>query len=109
MPDIHWRHHAGYSLLKRFDEALEDAERCIKLNPSWVMVRPITLALTTQLVKTAVWCTHPFSVRPLCTTTFVQGYSRKGRAVRGLGKLDESIRSFEKGLQIEPGNEELKG
>ena len=31
---------AGYSLLKRYDEALEDAKRCIELNPSWVRVRP---------------------------------------------------------------------
>ena len=38
----------------------------------------------------------------------MQGYNRKGTALQGLGKLGEAIRAFQKGLEIEPGNEALK-
>ncbi|KAI4502027.1 hypothetical protein M0802_002709 [Mischocyttarus mexicanus] len=37
-----------------------------------------------------------------------KGYSRKGSALAYLGKLDESIEAYEKGLMLDPDNEQMK-
>eukprot|EP00996_Jenningsia_fusiforme_P007002 NODE_903_length_1835_cov_160.438410_g796_i0.p1 GENE.NODE_903_length_1835_cov_160.438410_g796_i0~~NODE_903_length_1835_cov_160.438410_g796_i0.p1 ORF type:complete len:547 (-),score=118.08 NODE_903_length_1835_cov_160.438410_g796_i0:125-1765(-) len=39
---------------------------------------------------------------------WAKGWSRKGAALQGLGKLSEAAEAFEKGLQIDPNNEALK-
>jgi stress-induced-phosphoprotein 1 len=38
----------------------------------------------------------------------VQGYSRLGAALHGLGRFDEAQKAYEKGLGIEPDNAQLK-
>jgi len=39
---------------------------------------------------------------------WAKGYSRKGAALQGLGRIDEAIETFEQGLQIDPSNAALK-
>lgn len=39
--------------------------------------------------------------------TWSKGYSRKGSALAYLGRHDEAIQAYEKGLELEPGNEQL--
>lgn len=39
--------------------------------------------------------------------TWSKGYSRKGSALAYLGRLDEAIAAYEKGLELEPGNAQL--
>lgn len=36
-----------------------------------------------------------------------KGYSRKGSALAYLGRHDEAVQAYEKGLELEPGNEQL--
>lgn len=40
-------------------------------------------------------------------STWSKGYSRKGSALAYLGKYDEAIATYEKGLELEPGNQQL--
>lgn len=37
-----------------------------------------------------------------------KGYSRKGAALHGLGKLDDAVVAYSQGLKIEPENAQLK-
>nr|QXF30843.1 Hsp70/90 organizing protein-1 [Mythimna separata] len=39
--------------------------------------------------------------------TWSKGYSRKGSALAYLGRHEEAIQAYEKGLELEPGNEQL--
>lgn len=39
---------------------------------------------------------------------WAKGYSRKGSALAYLNKLDDSIKAYEKGLLLDPNNEQLK-
>lgn len=39
--------------------------------------------------------------------TWSKGYSRKGSALAYLGRCDEAIAAYEKGLELEPGNQQL--
>ncbi|KAM3963650.1 stress-induced phosphoprotein 1 [Aphomia sociella] len=40
-------------------------------------------------------------------STWSKGYSRKGSALAYLGRLDEAIAAYEKGLELEPNNQQL--
>jgi len=64
---------AAYMGLNKFDEALSDAESCIRLKPDWV-----------------------------------KGYYRKGMALVALYRYEEAARAFKKGLEVDPGNADLK-
>lgn len=59
--------------MKKYEEALGDANKCIEINPKWA-----------------------------------KGYQRKGLAEYYLDKLPEAIDTYKKGLEIEPGNAQLK-
>jgi len=54
------------------------------------------------------------SAKPLASSLLppdcvgLQGYSRLGAALHGLGSYDEAIEAYEKGLKIEPENASLK-
>lgn len=39
--------------------------------------------------------------------TWSKGYSRKGSALAYLGKFDEALAAYEKGLELEPANQQL--
>ncbi|CAH2266444.1 jg24409 [Pararge aegeria aegeria] len=43
----------------------------------------------------------------LLNPTWSKGYSRKGSALAYLGRYDEAIATYEKGLELEPGNQQL--
>ena len=64
---------ASQASLKRFELALEDAEKAISIKPDWP-----------------------------------KGYSRKGAALHGLGKLAEAIAVYKEGLAHDPENALLK-
>jgi len=59
---------ACYCGLKQYQEALDDAQKCIELKSDWG-----------------------------------KGYGRKGAALHGLGRFDQAIAAYEKGLDVEPG------
>lgn len=40
--------------------------------------------------------------------SFAKGYSRKGAAYYGLGKLDEALQAYQAGLKVDPSNASLK-
>ncbi|XP_053979991.1 stress-induced-phosphoprotein 1 [Hylaeus volcanicus] len=64
---------AAYANAEKYEQALEDAEKTIKIKPDWG-----------------------------------KGYSRKGSALAYLGRLDESIKAYKIGLQLDPNNAQLK-
>ncbi|EEB08559.1 chaperone activator Sti1 [Schizosaccharomyces japonicus yFS275] len=64
---------ASYASLKKYDDALKDAEKCVSIKPDWV-----------------------------------KGYSRKGAALHGLGDLQAASQAYQKGLDIDPDNTQLK-
>ena len=59
---------ACYCGLRKYEEALNDASKCIEMKGDWG-----------------------------------KGYGRKGAALHGLGRFDEAIAAYEKGLDVEPG------
>jgi len=59
---------ACYCGLRKYDEALSDATKCIEMKGDWG-----------------------------------KGYGRKGAALHGLGRFDQAIAAYEKGLDVEPG------
>jgi len=59
---------ACYCGLRKYDDALQDATKCIEMNSTWG-----------------------------------KGYGRKGAALHGLGRFDQAIAAYEKGLDVEPG------
>lgn len=59
---------ACYCGLKKYEEALADASKCIEIKGDWG-----------------------------------KGYGRKGAALHGLGRFDQAIAAYEKGLDVEPG------
>ncbi|CAO1638470.1 unnamed protein product [Sympodiomycopsis kandeliae] len=70
---LHSNRSACYAGLRQWDQALQDADKTIELNPS-----------------------------------FAKGYGRKGGALHGARKFDESIAAFEQGLKIAPTDAGLK-
>lgn len=46
--------------------------------------------------------------KPLKQQLSSQGYSRKGAALTYLGRLTEAVAAYEKGLQLDPNNQQLK-
>ncbi|CBZ50259.1 similar to uniprot/P15705 Saccharomyces cerevisiae YOR027w STI1, related [Neospora caninum Liverpool] len=63
----------AYASLNKLEEALKDAEMCVKLRPTWG-----------------------------------KGYSRKGLAEFRMMKYKEAEATYQKGLQVDPTNEQLK-
>ncbi|PFH31152.1 tetratricopeptide repeat domain containing protein [Besnoitia besnoiti] len=63
----------AYACLNKLEEALQDAEVCVKLRPTWG-----------------------------------KGYSRKGLAEFRMMKYKEAEATYQKGLQVDPTNEQLK-
>jgi len=59
---------ACYCGLRKYDEALADATKCIEMKGDWG-----------------------------------KGYGRKGAALHGMGRFDDAIAAYEKGLDVEPG------
>ena len=62
----------AYTLQNKYQEALDDAVKCIEVNPQ-----------------------------------FVKGYCRKGLALFKMGKMEESVKAYDEGLAVLPGNELL--
>ncbi len=60
---------AASAKLGKFDDALRDADECIKSKPDWG-----------------------------------KGYGRRGAALEGLGKLDESLKALERACDLDPQN-----
>ena len=100
-------------MLFQYHKSLDDAVHCIELNPSWVRVcrscpsPPILQNAdpnTTSAFENNKLTTEraPFLFRAL------QAYIRKGEALQKLGNLDDAISTFQKGLEIEPGNKLLQ-
>jgi len=59
---------ACYCSLRQYQEALDDAQKCIEMKGDWG-----------------------------------KGYGRKGAALHGLGRFDQAVAAYEKGLDVEPG------
>lgn len=64
---------ASYASLKKYQEALEDAEKCVQLKPDWS-----------------------------------KGYVRKGLAEFYLEDYENAEKTYTKGLELEPANQQLK-
>ncbi len=41
-------------------------------------------------------------------SNLLKGYSRMGTALAGLHRFDEAIQEYEKGLKLEPNNQQIK-
>ena len=63
----------AYASMKRFQDALNDADACVKRAPQWA-----------------------------------KGYSRRGGALFGLGRLEDAKAAYEEGLKLEPSNQACK-
>eukprot|EP01060_Flectonema_neradi_P024447 TRINITY_DN332_c1_g1_i2.p1 TRINITY_DN332_c1_g1~~TRINITY_DN332_c1_g1_i2.p1 ORF type:complete len:548 (+),score=160.11 TRINITY_DN332_c1_g1_i2:154-1797(+) len=64
---------AAYGSLHKWNEAFQDALKCVEVAPTWA-----------------------------------KGYSRLGSALHGLGRFDEAISAFDKGLGVDPNMDALK-
>lgn len=41
----------AYASLKKFEEALKDAEKCVELDPTWAKVRPNVFEPVAQIIR----------------------------------------------------------
>lgn len=76
---------AALASLKKYYDALSDAEKCTTLKPDWARVRLSAPRIVTQ-----------------------QGWSRKGAALYGLGRYPDAAEAYKKGIAIEPGNAQMQ-
>lgn len=91
----------------RFDEAIKYYTEAIALdNNNHVLYsnRSAAYAKAKQYEKALEDAQKTISIKP----DWGKGYSRMGSALAYLGKLDESIAAYEKGLMLDPDNAQMK-
>ncbi|KAK2575716.1 hypothetical protein KPH14_012105 [Odynerus spinipes] len=91
----------------RFDEAIKYYTEAIALDSSNHVLysnRSAAYAKAKQYEKAFEDAEKTISLKP----DWGKGYSRKGSALAYLGKLDESIAAYEKGLTLDPDNAQMK-
>ncbi|XP_013179357.1 PREDICTED: stress-induced-phosphoprotein 1 [Papilio xuthus] len=89
-----------------FDVAVRHYTEAINLDPSNHVLysnRSAAHAKAENYVAALEDANKTVSLNP----TWSKGYSRKGSALAYLGRFEEAIATYEKGLELEPGNQQL--
>lgn len=90
----------------RYEEAVEHYTKAIALDPSNHVLfsnRSAAHAKSENYSAALEDANQTVKLNP----SWSKGYSRKGSALAYLGKLDEAMAAYEKGLELEPGNAQL--
>ncbi|PZC71094.1 hypothetical protein B5X24_HaOG214137 [Helicoverpa armigera] len=90
----------------KFDEAVKFYSEAIALDPQNHVLysnRSAAYAKDENYAAALADADQTIALNP----TWSKGYSRKGSALAYLGRHDEAIEAYEKGLELEPGNEQL--
>nr|XP_021199233.2 stress-induced-phosphoprotein 1 [Helicoverpa armigera] len=90
----------------KFDEAVKYYSEAIALDPQNHVLysnRSAAYAKDENYAAALADADQTIALNP----TWSKGYSRKGSALAYLGRHDEAIEAYEKGLELEPGNEQL--
>ncbi|XP_021199233.3 stress-induced-phosphoprotein 1 [Helicoverpa armigera] len=90
----------------KFDEAVKYYTEAIALDPQNHVLysnRSAAYAKDENYAAALADADQTIALNP----TWSKGYSRKGSALAYLGRHDEAIEAYEKGLELEPGNEQL--
>lgn len=90
-----------------FQEAIKHFTEAIKLDPTNHVLysnRSASFASLQQYKEALVDADKTIDLKP----DWSKGYSRKGAALFGLGKLDEAAHAYTQGLQLEPNNQQLR-
>lgn len=91
----------------KFDEAITFYTQAIELDSSNHVLysnRSAAYAKSGKYLQALEDAEKTVSLKP----DWGKGYSRKGSALAYLGRFDESVKAYEKGLQHDPKNEQLK-
>ncbi|XP_026732808.1 stress-induced-phosphoprotein 1 [Trichoplusia ni] len=90
----------------KFDEAVKYYTKAIALDPQNHVLysnRSAAYAKDENYTAALADADQTITLNP----TWSKGYSRKGSALAYLGRHEEAIAAYEKGLELEPGNEQL--
>ncbi|CAH0581632.1 unnamed protein product [Chrysodeixis includens] len=90
----------------KFDEAVKYYTKAIALDPQNHVLysnRSAAYAKDENYTAALADADQTIALNP----TWSKGYSRKGSALAYLGRHEEAIAAYEKGLELEPGNEQL--
>uniref|UniRef100_A0A2A4JPQ5 Stress-induced-phosphoprotein 1 n=1 Tax=Heliothis virescens TaxID=7102 RepID=A0A2A4JPQ5_HELVI len=90
----------------KFDEAVKYYSEAIALDPKNHVLysnRSAAYAKDENYAAALADANETIALNP----TWSKGYSRKGSALAFLGRHEEAIEAYEKGLELEPGNEQL--
>ncbi|XP_011300821.1 stress-induced-phosphoprotein 1 [Fopius arisanus] len=91
----------------KYDDAIKYYTEAINLDKDNHVLysnRSAAYAKSGQYVKALEDAERTISLK----TDWAKGYSRKGSALAYLGRLDESIKAYETGLQLDPANAQIK-
>ncbi|KAL3923349.1 MAG: hypothetical protein SGPRY_004246, partial [Prymnesium sp.] len=83
---------ASYCELKRFEEALKDADKSISMQPQVFSHAHSLDYLTSHLILNIL-------------EQWSRGYSRRGNALHGMGRMKDAVAAYRKALELDPENE----
>jgi tetratricopeptide (TPR) repeat protein len=98
-----------YTFLRKEDEAIENFQKCIDLDPEYVQayynMGQISLIKKRDFSKALHFFDRAVAVRP----DYVGAHHQRGIAYELLGYVQKAIECWEKSLELDPDNKQAKG
>ena len=95
---------AAYSSKEFYESALKDADKAIELRPGAITLNVPSLRLLPLLLLPLLFSCNLVSPPIHHLPEWNKGYARKGAALHGSQKFDDSITAYEEGLKVCPGD-----